>query len=160
MNAEFTTKTSPKHSVPFPARCTALWSRGLYEITTGGGYNQLAFFSFQSTQFTNAHSKASKPQSARFFYEHLKLNFTAQSASTRNFRRFSREKSQQNKISFNFFNAKAKKTEFQAFARQKFPQTQNFWLLRRENARRHTILRLCAAETAFPSKFHAISNQF
>jgi len=104
----------------------------------------------------------------RFFYAHS--NFIAQSASARNFRRFFRGKIHQNKIFFNFLNAKAKKTELQTVARQKTIQKRNFislcggkrqkfkilGIFPREKMRQHSILCRCAEATAFPSKFHAI----
>lgn len=159
MDAEFTAKTSPKNPVSFPERCSVLLMPcELHETTVWGGYNRLAFFDLQSTRFINAHSKASKPQSVRFFYRHG--NFVAQCVSMRNFRQFSHEKKHQIKISFNFFSEKAKKRNFKPFHGINPAHTQNFSLLHHKKSVRYSILRRCSATTAFQLKFHTVSKQF
>lgn len=157
MNAEFSAKTSPKNSVSFPERCPILWIPcKLYEMTTGGGYNRLAFFS-KSTQFTNAHSESTRLRSVRFFYG--RGNSIAQSASTRNFRRFSREKSIKSKFHSIFSLKKPENGISSLCTAENSANTQNFSLFHNKKARQYSILRRCAVETAFQTKFHTVSKQ-
>ena len=123
-----------------------------------GGYDRLAFFNFQTTQLTNAHSESTKPQSARFFYCHA--NFMAQCASMRNFRRFSREKSIKTKFHSIFSMKKPENGISSRFTAENYANTQNFSLFHHKKTRRHSISRRCAAATAFQTKFHTISKQF